>query len=207
MDFNLPQPQFDIIPEMKSAQEALHDTALRVQQSLIALEVYENQLNEVHTKFPGLHIDGYELKDIPLYWSGVKDPSDLAEKSKRSVTFTLLSALNFHLYLLDAFMFTIAKKYYNLTSDDDESWVTPEVFQLVTGIELNKLPNNESIEELRRICKNLRSFKKTMSLSIADYFELYQKICSYVSILSWKVSETLSERKRLSNPDEMKGND
>lgn len=188
----------DIIPEYKAVGDALNDTALRVQQTLIAIQVYQESLRGVGKELPGLQIDGYSLKDLPVWWGQGKSPQTLEDNAKRSVTFTLLSALNLHVYLLDSFLVEIARTYYNVPIDKEESgWMTPEVFQMATGIDLSQLLNADAIEDARRIAGQLRKFKRSLSISIPDYFELYAKICVYITEIAVKVSEKVQKDKKI----------
>jgi hypothetical protein len=163
----------------------LNDIALRVQQTLIALDVYQKQLESVGNSLPGLQVTGYGMDELPVWWGTPKNPESMKEFSKRSTSFILLSALNMHLYLIDDYMLMLARKYYDLEIDlKDSGWFTPEVFQLTTGLDLDKLPFSETIEELRKTCKKLRNVKKTYSITAMEYFDIYTKICEYVRALS-----------------------
>ncbi len=196
MNEPVPVNNFEMIPEYKPSHDVLGDVTLRVQQTLIALQAYQEKLDEVGDVLPGLQIDGYWLKDIPVWWGGMKSPQFLAEGVKRSVTFTLLSALNAQLYMLDDFMLVIAKKYYALPPiGDDDKWFSEEIFTLTTGIDLVKLPHSDAIADVRRMCNNFRKMKKTASLTIPEYFEFYQKFLIYLTEIAVKVSEKVHKDK------------
>ena len=187
---------YEMIPEYKPSYDVLGDVALRVQQTLIALQVYQEKMDEVKQVLPGLQIDGYWLKDIPVWWGGMKSPQFLADSTKRSVTFVLLSALNCQLYMLDDFLLTVAKKHYSLPPiGEDDKWFSEEIFTLTTGIDLNKLPHSDAVGDVRRICGNMRKMKKSASITIPEYFEFYQKLCIYLSEIAVKVSEKVHKDK------------
>lgn len=198
--------QIEIIPELRNVNDALIDIIFRVQQTLIGLQVYHDKLSEVQSLLPGLQIEGYNLTQLPLGWGVGKTPESLKINLERSVTFCLLNALNLNLYLIDSLMFTLAKKYYNLQAHEDDTWVTSEVFELLTGIKLNELQYNDSVVELRRICGQIRQLKKTHSITINEFFELYQRLSSWVGELSRKVSEKVHKDNLIKRLTEGKDN-
>jgi hypothetical protein len=188
----------EMIPEYTAVGEVLNDIALRVQQTLIALQVYQEQMDKTGAVLPGLHISGYNLKEIPLLWGNGRDPKFISEVLKKSVTFTLLSALDFQLYALDSFIASIGKTYYGLHMEGEIEWVTPEIFLLASGIDLNKLENSDAVNDVRRFCGQLRQMKRSLSLSIHDYFELYKKMCLYATEIAHKVGDKVANDKKIS---------
>jgi len=194
-----------MIEEYKVAGDALNDVALRVQQILIGMQVYKDKLEEAGAALPDLHISGYDLNEIPVMWGSGKTPEYLAANIKKSITFTLLNALNCHLYLLDGFLVRIAKRYFNLTVEDNGEWVTPEVFHLATGIDLTKLIHWDAIEDMTRYANGVRNMKKTLSINVSDYFELHSKIMIFLTELSITVSEKMNEKKKLEGSEGLSG--
>lgn len=188
-------PTFEMIPEFKEVGEVMNDVALRTQQTLIALQIYQDKLTRLNIDLPGLQIDGYELTEIPLSWNLSKDPEKLLSNLRRSVTFSILGALDFQLYLLDGYMVQLAKHYYGIPVQDGELWMTEEIFQLAAGFDLGKIEHYVAIIELRRVCNQLRRCQQTSTITIPEYFELYQNIWLFVCALSAKVSYDAAEKK------------
>jgi hypothetical protein len=195
------QSEIPLIPEFIATSGAMNDIALRTQQILIALQLYENTLINIDSMLPGLRIEGYDLKEIPIFWnSNVKNPDELAANIKKSTTLVLLSALNLHIYLLDLYMIEILKKHYNI-HEDIKTIMTPEIFMETTKIDLTKLPNSDNIDDVRRVISGLRDMKKTHSITVPEYFEYYQNLIRYMHSIANIVSE------KIFNDNKVKGNE
>lgn len=197
---NQPQSQTGMpyLPELINAQEMMNDIALRVQQIIIGMDVYDNQLQKVHEALPGFLSQGVETKELPFFWSTQKDAKTLQENLKRSITFTLLNSLNMHIYNVDGFMKAVLIKYYGY-NPEDTSWFTPDIFSAITEIDMTKVKNFQTLKDLREMMEKFRSCQMTRSISTNEYFNIYGEMNIFLNELSLFIIEHVKETEAKKN--------
>lgn len=192
----MPEPVFPpYIPEVDVAQSAMNDVALRVQQIVIGLDVYKRQLSKMEESLPGMLVQGYETPELPLHWGVTKSPEMVGESLKRSITFTLLNAMNMHLYLIDDYLKILTTKYYGY-NPEDSSWFTPEIFGLQSGVDLTKVKNFQEVDDMRQTIKRFREFKITRSTTTTEYFDLYPKLIGFIHDIGNSVAKHQMEKEK-----------
>lgn len=180
----------NIIPEYDAINEAINDLALRTQQLLIAIDLYEFHLNKINDNMPSALMTGYNTKETIMSWGRQRTPQEIIEQLRKSKQFVYLNAFNQLIYLIDDMMKMISIKYYNYNHiGGDEGWFSPDIFSMLSNIKLDSLLQHEVVSDLRSQCDKLRKWKITNSYTSLEFYDLINKVIAYCVDICVKVYE------------------
>lgn len=177
------------IPEFEATESALVDVIIRVQQCLIALDCYRDKLEIIKKEMPSLLTLGVSTRDMDMNWSPVKTPEQLFDVQRKSTQFILLSGVNMLSFILDNYMKMLVKNYWkfipppDIEGRDDETWFTPDAFEMITGIKLHTVGYNDIVDDIRRISASIKTMYKARTITVADFFDYAHKITNHMALL------------------------
>ena len=180
-----------VVAEALLADQALNDVAYRAQQCLIGLDVYDNCLKSAGHALPGALVAGMDTSDIPLVWQGVKTPQELRDGIRKAKQYIILNSINLTIYLVDDYLKNIAEIYYEVKGD---GWYSPEAFDLATGVKLANVKGWSNVEDMRHIAQRVRQFRKSLSITVQDYYDLTSGISMFIHAIGHLAGERVFER-------------
>lgn len=188
--------QHIVVPEYQSANSMLNDIAVRAQQCFIGIEMHERALRKMDELLPDNVMIGSATSDGEMPWGQGKTAKDLLATQSRAKQFIVLSGINTAVLLIDDYMKAMLKKYWQVKpAPGDESWFSPEVFEMYSGVKLEDLRDAVTVEDFRRAAGRLRVFKNSRGIQVSDFFDMLVRVNNYmINIAELAVAKVIKDK-------------